>query len=45
MLTKRVHGREFRLRPSNKTNAIIRYVVAVVARRTGIRVHCLTALS
>ena len=30
MITKRVHGREFRLRPGKKTNTIIRYVVAVM---------------
>ena len=45
MLTRRMHGREFRLRPCGKINAIIRYVVAVVARRTGIRLHSIVALS
>ena len=45
MVTKRVHGREFRLRPCKEINAIIRYVVAVVAERTGIRLACIVAMS
>ena len=45
MITRRAHGREFRLRPCEKTNAIIRYVVAVVRERIGIELICLTAMS
>lgn len=45
MITKRVRGREFRLRPCKEINAIIRYVVAVVAGRTGIRLACIVAMS
>ena len=45
MVTRRVHGREFRLRPSKKTNAIIRYVIAVVAERTGIILHAVCVMS
>ena len=45
MVTKRVHGREFRLRPSKRINEIIRYVVAVIAQRTGIRLHAVVVLS
>ena len=45
MITRRAQGREFRLRPCDKTNAIIRYVVAVIRERTGIELLCLVALS
>lgn len=44
MITRRAHGREFRLRPCEKTNAIVRYVVAVVRERTGIELICLTVM-
>ena len=45
MVTKRVRGREFRLRPSERTNALVMYVVAVVARRTNVRIHAISVLS
>jgi len=45
MITKRVFGRQFRLRPCELTNAIIRYVVAVIAKKTGIKIHCIVAMS
>jgi len=45
MITKRVHGRVFRLRPSKRVNEIVGYVVAVVAARTGIRLHCIVVMS
>ena len=45
MITRRVHGREFRLRPDRRVNQIILYVVAVVARRTGILLHSVVAMS
>ncbi len=45
MITKRVHGREFRLRPCKRINDIVRYVVAVIGKRTGIQLHCLMVMS
>ena len=45
MITKRVHGREFRLRPCKSINEIVRYVVAVISQRTGVQVHCIMAMS
>ncbi len=45
MITKRVHGREFRLRPCKSINEIVRYVVAVVGQRTGVRLHSIMAMS
>lgn len=37
--------RQFRLRPSRRTNQIILYVFAVVARRYGLKLHALCVLS
>jgi len=45
MITRRMHGREFRLRPSKRVNAIVSYVVAVVAERTGVRLHAMVVMS
>jgi len=45
MITKRVQGRHFRLRPSKVVNDIVRYVVAVVAKNTGIKIHCIIVMS
>lgn len=45
MITKRVRNREYRLHPDEKTDAIIRYVVAVVAQRTGVRLSCIMVMS
>ncbi len=45
MLTRRVRGRRFLLRPSKRTNEIIGYVVAVMQAKWGVRVHCLVAMS
>ncbi|MCG8424290.1 MAG: hypothetical protein MJE77_40880, partial [Proteobacteria bacterium] len=45
MITKRVRGREFRLRPSKRINQIVQYVVAVVAQRNGIQLNGLVVLS
>jgi len=45
MITRRIHVRQFRLRPSREVTAIIKYVVAVVAKRTGIRLHCVIVMS
>ena len=45
MITRRIHGREFRLRPCEKVNAILRYVLAVVAERTGVRLHAVMVMS
>jgi putative transposase len=45
MMTRRVHGRVFRLRPSKRTNQIVQYILAVVAKRWGIRIHAVTVMS
>ncbi len=45
MISKRIHGREFRLRPCKSINEIVRYVVAVISQRTGVKVHCIMVMS
>jgi hypothetical protein len=45
MLTRRVRGRRFLLRPSKRTNQLIRYVVAVMVHKWSVRLHAITALS
>ena len=40
-----IRNREFRLHPSEETNEIIRYVVAVMMERTGIRLSCISVMS
>jgi putative transposase len=45
LVTRRVGRREFRLRPSKKVNQIILYIIAVVAKRYGISLHALCAMS
>jgi len=45
MITRRIHVRQFRLLPVGEVAAIIKYVVAVVAKRTGIRLHCVIVMS
>ena len=45
MLTRRVRGREFLLRPCTKLNQLIRYVTAVVASKWSIDLHAITVLS
>jgi REP element-mobilizing transposase RayT len=42
MLTRRVRGRTLLLRPCPRTNQIVKYVVAVMAKRWNIEVHALT---
>lgn len=44
MLTRRVHGRALRLRPSRRTNQIVLYIFAVMAQRTNIQPHALCVL-
>lgn len=44
MLTRRVRGRLLLLRPSKRTNQIVRYVVAVMQKRWNIEVHALIAM-
>jgi putative transposase len=44
-VTRRVAHRVFRLRPSRRVNQIVRYVVAVVAARTNIRIHAIVVMS
>ncbi|HET6611335.1 MAG TPA: hypothetical protein VFG83_05070 [Kofleriaceae bacterium] len=43
--TRRVHKRQFLLRPSPRVNQIVGYIVAVLAERYGIRLHALCVLS
>ena len=43
--TRRCHRRQFLLRPSRKVNQVIEYIVAVLAARYGILLHCLCVLS
>jgi len=45
MLTRRVHGRVFLLRPSKRTNQIIDYVVAVMADKWQVQVCAITVMS
>ena len=45
LVTRRCSRREFLLRPSATTNGIFQYVLAVAARRFGIRVHAFCVLS
>lgn len=44
-ITRRVANRLLRLRPSHETNAIIEYVLAVAASRSGVRIHAVLAMS
>ncbi len=45
LVTRRCAHREFLLRPSRATNAVFLYVLALAARRYGIRVHAFCVLS
>ena len=45
MLTRRVRGRVLLLTPSKRTNQIVAYVAAVIAKKLGIWLHAITALS
>jgi REP element-mobilizing transposase RayT len=45
LVTRRCAQRQFLLRPSQATNDVFRYVLAVAARRFGIRVHAYCVLS
>ena len=45
MLTRRVRGRVFLLRPSRRTNQIVGYVVAVMQKRWNIKVHAIDVMS
>ncbi len=45
LVTRRCSERRFFLRPSKKTDAIFRYVLAVAAERYGIRLHAFCVLS
>jgi putative transposase len=45
LVTRRCAQRQFLLTPSATTNAIFMYVLAVAARRYGVRVHAFCALS
>lgn len=43
--TRRVHKRQLLLRPSPRVNQLIEYVVAVCARRHGVELHAVCAMS
>ena len=45
MITRRVHGRQFRLRPDPATNQIIAYVAAVFSEKYNIPLYAICALS
>jgi hypothetical protein len=45
MLTRRMRGRVFLLRPSKRTNQIVAYVVAVMQKKWNIHIHAITVLS
>jgi REP element-mobilizing transposase RayT len=45
LLTRRCSERRFLLRPSDDVNAVFRFVLAVAARRYGIRLHAFCVLS
>lgn len=45
MLSRRCLGRMFLLRPSKLTNQLFSFILAVVAQRYGIEVHCFCILS
>jgi hypothetical protein len=45
MLTRRVRGRTFLLRPSKRTNQIVRYVVAVMAHKWNMMLHAVMVMS
>jgi hypothetical protein len=44
MLARRVRGRTFLLRPSKRTNQIVRYVVAVMVRRWRVTLHAIMTM-
>jgi hypothetical protein len=44
MLTRRVHGRVFRLLPNKKTDQVVQYVVAVMAKKWRIEVHAIIVM-
>lgn len=45
LVTRRTSERRFFLKPSKKLNRTLEYILAVVARRTGVRVHALVVMS
>ena len=45
MITRRVHNREFRLRPGRRVNAIVEYVIAVLVRHYALELHAFNVLS
>ena len=44
-ITRRVAGRQFRLRPDKKTTAIVRYLLAVLGEAFGIEFNAITVMS
>ena len=45
MLTRRLRGRTFLLRPSKRTSQIVAYVVTIIAARRNIQLHALVVMS
>ncbi len=45
MLTRRVRGRVFLLRPSKRTNQLVGYVLAVMQKKWGIQIHAVIVMS
>ena len=45
MVTRRVHGRLYRLRPGKKTNAIVGYVVGIVAKHYKLEINAYNVMS
>jgi hypothetical protein len=44
MLTRRVQGRVFRLLPNRKTDQVVQYVVAVMAKKWNMQVHAIIVM-
>src|SRR5512142_911747 len=44
MVTRRCIGSRFLLRPSSRSDALFRYILAVAAQRFGIRIHALCVM-
>ena len=45
MLTRRIRGRTFLLRPSRRVDELIRYVVAVMSDKWSVQLHAITVMS
>ena len=45
LVTRRCTQRQFLLKPSRRTNELVRYCLAVAARKTGVLVHAVCFMS